>query len=231
MSLAKERAKLRLKSDIINYQFPPGKKLRVNELAELYDVGLSPMREAIIALSSEGFVEYKTHLGGFVSDLTWREFSESVSTASFILTQLLADREYPLEAAKFKKAKTLVTELSHALLETPLSLHQIDRIEQLYQQFLLTLTNTQSKTISHQLLQTILGVLSRYRRLFYLKTRNYNPMIDIESLFSLLNSSLNQVCHDNKDVILRAVQPNTEQMKEEFSLKQSDNHQISSSSL
>ncbi len=38
MSLAKERAKLRLKSDIINYQFPPGQKLRVNELAELYDV-------------------------------------------------------------------------------------------------------------------------------------------------------------------------------------------------
>lgn len=224
MSLAKERAKLRLKSDIINYQFPPGQKLRVNELAELYDVGLSPMREAIIALSSEGFVEYKTHLGGFVSNLTWKEFIESTSTANFILSQLLSQREYPLAPAQLKKAKTLVTELSHALLESPLTLNHIDRIEQLYQRFLLTLTEEKSKTISHQLLKTILGVLSRYRRLYYLKTRSYKQMIDIESLFSQLNGSFGQVSYENEEIIQRAIQANTKTIKEVFCLEQSHDH-------
>ncbi len=224
MSLAKERAKLRLKSDIINYQFPPGQKLRVNELAQLYDVGLSPMREAIIALSSEGFVEYRTHLGGFVSSLTWKEFSESTSTAQFILSQLLSKREYALTAKQLKKARTLVTELSHALLQSTLTLNHIDRIEQLYQQFLLTLTEEKSKTISHQLLQTILGVLSRYRRLYYLKTKCYKQMIDIESLFGLLNGSFNHM-NDEKDALIqRAVQANAEKIKEVFCLEQSYDH-------
>jgi GntR family carbon starvation induced transcriptional regulator len=42
-----------LRSDIIAARLPPGRKLKVAELAEKYDVGIAPVREALNRLSAE----------------------------------------------------------------------------------------------------------------------------------------------------------------------------------
>jgi len=47
---------LRLKRDIINGDLQPGSKLKIRDLCQRMDVGLSPVREALSRLSAEGFV-------------------------------------------------------------------------------------------------------------------------------------------------------------------------------
>jgi DNA-binding GntR family transcriptional regulator len=53
-----------VKRDIIQGHFKPGAKLRVRSLAERFGTGLSPVREALNRLSSDGFVQ-QNDLRGF----------------------------------------------------------------------------------------------------------------------------------------------------------------------
>lgn len=48
---------MRLKRDIINGELRPGSKLKIRDLCQKLDVGLSPVREALSRLSTEGFVK------------------------------------------------------------------------------------------------------------------------------------------------------------------------------
>lgn len=52
-----------LKKDIILGVFPPGSKLKPRELAERYDVGTVPLREALSRLVMSGFVEAEDQRG------------------------------------------------------------------------------------------------------------------------------------------------------------------------
>ncbi|MCF6776591.1 FCD domain-containing protein [Thiotrichales bacterium 19X7-9] len=47
----------RLKNDILNNHYEPGEKLCIADLKAAYDVGLSPLREALVKLSSLNFLE------------------------------------------------------------------------------------------------------------------------------------------------------------------------------
>ena len=58
------QAYARLRQDLIDGRFPPGEKLRVHVLCRLYDVGVSPMREALNRASRDGLVQ-QTDLRGF----------------------------------------------------------------------------------------------------------------------------------------------------------------------
>ncbi|MGR5177098.1 GntR family transcriptional regulator [Vibrio mediterranei] len=218
MSNTKQRAKERLKADILNYQFPPGQRLKVDDLAKLYQVGLSPMREAIMALSSEGFVDYKTHLGGFVSNVTWQEFSESVAVAKFLYAQLLQQSEASVSTGGRQKAKVLHYELSVALRNYPLTVSHIDRIEKLFLRYLMTLVDHEPKTISHQLLETTLGVLARYRRLHFLKTGNYGCMIDLNALSKLPGCLRMSDKTQTSKIIAQSIQANPQEIEHVFGL-------------
>lgn len=53
----------RLRSDILEGRLEPGARLRLAELREKYDVGISPLREALMRLTSEGLVALEDHRG------------------------------------------------------------------------------------------------------------------------------------------------------------------------
>ena len=58
---------LQLKREIVNGVLEPGTKLKIRDLCERLDVGLSPVREALSRLSTEGFVKQIDQRGFSVS--------------------------------------------------------------------------------------------------------------------------------------------------------------------
>ena len=54
-----DQAYLRLRSDIIHGDLQPDEKLRIEHLRTIYNVGASPLREAMSRLTADGFVTRK----------------------------------------------------------------------------------------------------------------------------------------------------------------------------
>lgn len=108
----------RLRDDIAHGVLEPGSKLRVEAMCSRYDVGASPLREALNRLSSEGLVD-RTELRGFsVASLHWDELpiltQNRVQLESLALRQSIERRDQAME-------DQLVL-LMHRLSRTPRSL-------------------------------------------------------------------------------------------------------------
>jgi DNA-binding GntR family transcriptional regulator len=63
-------AHAQIRADIVGLDLRPGKKLRLDALKKSYNVGLSPLREALSRLVSEGLVELADQRGFTVSRLS-----------------------------------------------------------------------------------------------------------------------------------------------------------------
>src|SRR5690606_39943953 len=61
---------LAIRQDLINGVFPAGTKLRIRELAERYDVGTIPLREALSRLCNTGFIDAIDQQGFRVSGVS-----------------------------------------------------------------------------------------------------------------------------------------------------------------
>lgn len=60
----------RLRQDIISVSFAPGEKLHIRSLGDRFEVGLSPVREALSRLSTEGLVVQSDHRGFAVAPIS-----------------------------------------------------------------------------------------------------------------------------------------------------------------
>lgn len=74
----------RLRQDIINAQFSPGQKLRIQQLCERYDLGLSAIREALNRLSRDGLVTQTDRRGFSVTPLTESHLDELTKTRCWL---------------------------------------------------------------------------------------------------------------------------------------------------
>jgi GntR family transcriptional regulator, carbon starvation induced regulator len=74
----------RLRHDIINAQYASGQKLRIRELCTRYEVGLSPMREALNRLSSDGLISQNDRRGFSVTPLTAEHLHELIKTRCWL---------------------------------------------------------------------------------------------------------------------------------------------------
>jgi DNA-binding GntR family transcriptional regulator len=63
MEMLSANAENALYEDIISGRLAPGQKLQPDELKERYNVGVSPIREALLRLSSDGLVERQGNRG------------------------------------------------------------------------------------------------------------------------------------------------------------------------
>jgi GntR family transcriptional regulator, carbon starvation induced regulator len=73
-----DRAYSVLRANIMKGELAPGYRLRVADLQARYGFGLTPLREALMRLASEGFVESETHRGARVSSLSWQGLSDLI---------------------------------------------------------------------------------------------------------------------------------------------------------
>jgi DNA-binding GntR family transcriptional regulator len=66
----------RLREDLLIGRFRPGQKLRMEELRELYAVGFSPIREALMRLASEGLVVAEDRRGFRAAPISVRDLTD-----------------------------------------------------------------------------------------------------------------------------------------------------------
>ena len=85
------RAYARLRSDIISGKLQPGRKLKIEELRRAYDVGTSPIREALSLLTSDHFVERIDQRGFRVAEVSDAEFSELLKTRCWLEDRALRE--------------------------------------------------------------------------------------------------------------------------------------------
>ena len=85
------RAYMRLREDIISGALQPGRKLKIEELRRQYDVGTSPIREALSLLTSDHFVERNDQRGFRVSEVSAEEFEELLKTRCWLEERALRE--------------------------------------------------------------------------------------------------------------------------------------------
>ncbi len=74
----------RLRSDIIGGKLTPGAKLRIEELREDYQIGASPLREALNRLAGEGFVTVEEQRGFKVAPISLNDLRDLTRTRSLL---------------------------------------------------------------------------------------------------------------------------------------------------
>jgi DNA-binding GntR family transcriptional regulator len=109
----------RLKTDILTTRLEPGRKLQSRFLMEHYNVGQTPLREALNRLTTEEFVVGKEQRGFHVKPVSKEELQELTKTRCWV--EGLALRESMQNATQGWEETLLVTH--HRLDRTPRSLN------------------------------------------------------------------------------------------------------------
>jgi len=65
-----------LREDIVHSKFQPGEKLGIELLKRTYEVGATPLREALYRLSADGFVQVQGQRGFRVADMSLEELAD-----------------------------------------------------------------------------------------------------------------------------------------------------------
>jgi DNA-binding GntR family transcriptional regulator len=108
----------RLKADILATRLEPGRKLQSRFLMEQYNVGQTPLREALNRLTSEEFVVGMEQRGFYVKEVSKEELQELTKTRCWV--EGLALRESMQNATQAWEESLLVAH--HRLDRTPRSL-------------------------------------------------------------------------------------------------------------
>lgn len=111
-----ERAFRLLRDDILNGKLAPEMRLRTNVLQQRYGLGVSPLREALLRLSSEGLVVGEGQRGFAVAPISQEELQDLTRARTTLdiaaLTQSMAQGDADWEAQ--------VIAANHLLSRTPL---------------------------------------------------------------------------------------------------------------
>ncbi len=88
----------RLMSAILSRDLKPGERLGEQELANLFGVSRTLVREALIELQSRGFVEVRSRSGWFVVEPSFQEACETYAARRVIEPGMLLDCGKPLQS-------------------------------------------------------------------------------------------------------------------------------------
>ncbi|MGU7782761.1 GntR family transcriptional regulator [Burkholderia sp. PU8-34] len=77
--------------DIVTGALPPGSKLKIRELADRYQAGAIPLREAVSRLAMSGFVEAEDQRGFRVTQISREDLEDVTSVRQCIESEALRD--------------------------------------------------------------------------------------------------------------------------------------------
>ncbi|CAE6822125.1 hypothetical protein R75483_06297 [Paraburkholderia domus] len=77
--------------DIVTGALPPGSKLKIRELADRYQAGVIPLREAVSRLAMSGFVEAEDQRGFRVTQISRADLKDVTSVRQCIESEALRD--------------------------------------------------------------------------------------------------------------------------------------------
>jgi len=84
-----------LKGSIIGNEFKPNRKINEGAIADMFQVSRTPVREALVRLAVEGFVEISSHRGSMVKSISYKELKEMfqvVGALDSLATDLIISR-------------------------------------------------------------------------------------------------------------------------------------------
>jgi GntR family transcriptional regulator, rspAB operon transcriptional repressor len=103
-----------LRSEIVSLQMEPGQALSEKELAELYGVSRTPVREALIQLAGEDLVDVIPQLGTFVSRISVRDVIEVQFIRETLERASLPDAVERIEPADERHLRALLADQGNA---------------------------------------------------------------------------------------------------------------------
>lgn len=148
------QAKNVIKEAIIKGNLLPGDRLVVSELASSWTLGKTPVREALLLLSNEGYVSFSPNVGCQVSSITIQELHDLRVT----LTQVVYPELRKLISVDFNEVMPLLFELRDIV---EISHDQNRAIETLFQ-LIGAVVNTEASPTLTQIAHTLLSKIEWY---------------------------------------------------------------------
>ncbi|HEY2254309.1 MAG TPA: GntR family transcriptional regulator [Variovorax sp.] len=99
LEFAKATIAERVVRSILDRKLRPGERLGEKELADVFGVSRTLVREALMQLQARGFVEVRSRLGWYVVEPSFEEAHETYAARRVIETGLLRDAGRPLQSA------------------------------------------------------------------------------------------------------------------------------------
>jgi GntR family carbon starvation induced transcriptional regulator len=160
------RAYSQLRTDIMSGALEPGRKLKIEELRQHYDVGSSPIREALSLLTSDRFVERIDQRGFRVANVSLQEFDELLKTRCWLEERAL--RESITNGASGWEEQVVLA--AYRLSRVPRSEaedHFVDNAEweQRHKHFHMTLISASGSSILYKYCDQLYDQNIRYRQL------------------------------------------------------------------
>ena len=99
----------RIKADIFDFKLMPGERFTETECAELYQVSRTPVRQALLALQQEGFVELASRVGWQVRPLDLNYYQQLYDVRIVLEKEAirLISKNKPEQNAILKDLKTI----------------------------------------------------------------------------------------------------------------------------
>ena len=95
-----------LKESILKKEIEPNQRINEQEIAESFDVSRTPVREAVVRLAAEGFVDIVSHREALVKEVSYKELKEVfqvIGVLDRLAAHLIVDKIDPHEVTKLEK--------------------------------------------------------------------------------------------------------------------------------
>jgi len=97
--ITKTKIAERIVQSILTRKLRPGERLGEQELADLFGVSRTLVREALMQLQARGFVEVRTRMGWYVVEPSFEEARETYAARRIIEPGMVRDAGRPLQTA------------------------------------------------------------------------------------------------------------------------------------
>ena len=115
MSTASAKAYDFIRSGVLQGRFPPGMRLKEEELTELCGMSRTPVREALRRLSIEGMVVATPHQGAQVASMGEEELVEIYALRAMVESHAASRAASRLTSANIARLKVLAVEMEAAV--------------------------------------------------------------------------------------------------------------------
>lgn len=117
MSTAKTSIAERVVRSILDRKLRPGERLGEKELADVFGVSRTLVREALMQLQARGFVEVRSRMGWYVVEPSFDEARETYAARRVIEPGMLRDAGRPLQSV-IRELRAHVAEEHEAILKS-----------------------------------------------------------------------------------------------------------------
>ncbi len=104
-----------LKDAILKGKYKARTKINEKEIAEIFEVSRTPVREAIVKLAAEGFIEISSHRESAVKEVSFKELSEIfqvIAVLDSFASALVIDN---ISSSEFLKLKKMTNKMEYYL--------------------------------------------------------------------------------------------------------------------